>query len=49
MEGVWLVPLKKNYMKSLFRLDTYLYYILSYTNKYFFTLYIIVKTFMTNI
>ena len=39
----------KNYMKAIFGLDTELFYLLSSTKKYFFTLYIMVKYLMTNI
>ena len=49
MKGVWLVPLIKFYMKSLFRLVMDLFYPLFYTNQYLFTLYIMVQDFMTNI
>ena len=49
MEIVWLVPLIKFYTRSLFEMDPDLFYILSYTNKYFFTLYIMVQNFMINI
>ena len=37
MEGVWLVPLIKFYMKDLFGMFVELSYLLSSTNQYFFT------------
>ena len=49
MEGVWLVPLIKFYMKSLFGLDPDMFYPSSYKNQYFLTLYIMVQNLMTNI
>ena len=38
--------LGKNYMKDIFGLDPYQFYLLSYTNQYFFTLYIMIQNFM---
>ena len=37
------------YKKYLFVMDTELYYLLSYTNLYFFTLYIMVQSLMIDI
>ena len=48
-KGVWLVPFIKIYIKALFVLDIDPFRILSYTIQYFFTVYIMVQTFMTNI
>ena len=42
-EGVWLVLLIKNFIKALFGMDPEVLYLLSYTNKYFFNLYIMVQ------
>ena len=49
MEGVWLVPLVKFYIKNLFGLEIELLYVLSSTNQYLVTLYIMVQDFMKNI
>ena len=49
MEGACLVNLIKKSMKALFGLVIELFYHFLYTNKYFFTLYIIVQDFITNI
>ena len=49
MEGVCWVPLIKLYMKDIYEMDTDMFYPLSYTNKYIFTLYIIVLSFTTDI
>ena len=49
MEGVWLVPLIKFYIKNLFGLEIELLYVLSSTNQYLVTLYIMVQDFMKNI
>ena len=48
-EGVWSVPLKTFYTKDIFGLDPEMFYFLSCTNKSFFTLYIVVQIFMTNL
>ena len=49
MEGVWLVPLIKFYIKNLFGLEIELLYVLSSTNQYLVTLYVMVEDFMKNI
>ena len=49
MEGVLLLPLIKVYMRALFGPVIYLFYRLSSTNQYFFTLCIVIQDFMTNI
>ena len=44
-----VVAFDKNLMKDLFGMDPEQFFILSYTNQYLFTLYIMVQKFMTNI
>ena len=48
--GIYVVVASdKFYMKALFGLDPDQFFLLSYKKKYLFTLYIMIKTFMTNI
>ena len=49
MEGVLLVLLINFYMKDLFELVIEMFYRLSSTNQYFFTLFIVVQDFRKNI